>query len=409
MSAPREMVGLTEALAFSLSALPPPRLERVALAEALGRALVRGLPCLVDQPPFDKSAMDGFAWAGPVGRAPDGAWLRVVDSVAAGQGAARPIGEGECARIMTGAVLPAGARAVQRLERCELSRGPGGEALVRFSSSEPVPNIIGRGENLRSGQSLLGPRFLEPQDLGLLASSGYAELEVARRPLVGVVSTGTELLAPGEALRPACVYDSNGPALVAQARRAAAEARYYGIAADEAGELGKLLSRALADCDVVLVSGGVSMGDYDLVPAALEGLGVEAVFHRIAMRPGKPTFYGRRGEKSVFGLAGNPMAAFVCFEFLVRPQLAARMGLAYEPRIEPARLASPIRLEASARTEVLPLRLERAASGLLARPLTYYGSSMLSVLAEADALISVEPGRGSLAEGAEIEARLVRA
>jgi molybdopterin molybdotransferase len=403
------MVSPEEALALVLEGLPPPDLDRITLDEALGRVLPGGLPCLVDQPPFDKSAMDGFAWSGPAGKAMEGTWLRVTASIAAGEGAGKPIGEGECARIMTGAPLPPGTGAVQRIERCELSRGPGGEELVRFTLPEPVSNRILRGENMRAGERLLGPRLLEPQDIGILASSGYGELEVARRPLVGVVSTGSEIAAPGSALSPAAIYDSNGPALVAQARRALAEARHFGIARDEGGELEELLSRALADCDVILVSGGVSMGDYDLVPKALEALGVEAVFHRIAMRPGRPTYFGKMGTKSVFGLAGNPLAAFVCFELFVRPLLAARMGLAFTPCLERARLASPLRLEKSARTEVLPLRLERLGLGeLLALPLRYHGSSMLSVLGEADALLKLDAGVGGLEAGASVEVRLVR-
>jgi molybdopterin molybdotransferase len=406
----KELVSPAEALALVLEGLPPPWLDRITLDEALGRALAGPLPCLVDQPPFDKSAMDGFAWPGPAGRAVDGGgWLRVVGTVAAGEGAGRPIGEGECARIMTGAPLPPGAGAVHRIERCELARGPGGEELVRFTRPEPLPNLIRRGENLRAGEPLLGPRILEPQDIGILASSGYGELEVARRPKVAVVSTGSEIAAPGAALAPAAIYDSNGPALVAQARKAYVEAAHYGIARDEAGELEALLSRALADCDVLLVSGGVSMGDYDLVPRILESLGVEAVFQRIAMRPGRPTFFGRMGTKSVFGLAGNPLAAFVCFELFVRPLLAARMGLAYAPRLERARLAAALRLKPSERTEILPLRLERSALGeLIAHPLRYHGSSMLSVLGEADALLELDAGLGGLEAGASVELRLIR-
>ncbi|MBL8966645.1 MAG: molybdopterin molybdotransferase MoeA [Spirochaetaceae bacterium] len=407
---PTEALHPDEALRLVLHAAPPPVLELVPLGEAQGRALSKALPALVDQPPFDKSAMDGFAHdpASPA------ELYRVVSAVAAGASSSRVLGPGECSRIMTGAPIPPGASAVQRVEWTEeAGKAADCAVLVRFLKPEGVSNVIRRGENLRAGEPLLSPRLLEPQDIGILAASGYGEVEVARRPLVGVVSTGDELCTPGTPLGPASIYDSNGPQLAAQARAAGCGARFYGAVRDEPGALEALLERALEECDVVLVSGGVSMGDFDYVPRALEALGVERVFHNLAMRPGKPTWFGRRGATAAFGLPGNPVSTFVNFEVLVRPHLAARMGLAHEPRVVRARLAAPLVRRGSDRVEFLPARLERAGAGegaeQAARPLGYHGSSMLNVLAEADCLLRMELGRERIEEGSIVDARLLRA
>jgi molybdopterin molybdotransferase len=424
MTMPSEMLHPDEALRLVLDDLPAPRLEEVALADALGRALPEAVMARLDQPPFDKSAMDGFAFAASFGAVAEGGagagqarvaasggpW-RVVSLVAAGAEAGVPLGPGECARIMTGAPLPEGATAVQRVEWTEAAGSDAeGRELVRFTKPEPVSNVIGRGENQRSGSVLIGPRILGPQDIGILASDGQALVRVARRPVVGVVSTGDELRNPGEELGKAAIYDSNGPALAAQAAAAGAEVRRYGIARDEAGALEALLGRALDDCDIVLVSGGVSMGDFDYVPRTLEKLGVKRVFHKIAMKPGKPTFYGRRGSASVFGLPGNPVSTFVNFEFLVKAQLYRRMGLGYEPRIVAATLAQDLVRRECDRVEFFPMSLDRSAGrgGERALPLAYKGSSMLSILAEADCLVRAEIGTSAIKEGSLVLARLLR-
>jgi len=402
---PSALLHPDKALNLVLESAPAPRLERCLLASALGRALPRPIPCLVDQPPFDKSSMDGFAYA-PLA-AGMGESYRVVGSSGAAGAAAPPVlRAGECCRVMTGAPLPEGAAAVQRIELCELS--PDGASL-RFTAAESGSNILRRGSNERAGDTLLSPRLLSPQDIGILASSGYAEIEAARRPLVGVLSTGDELVAPGSALGPASIYDSNGAALCAQATEAGAEAKSYGIARDEPGALRASLGRGLDECDILLVSGGVSMGNFDYVPATLGELGVEEVFHKIAIRPGKPCFFGTKGEKLVFGLPGNPMATFVVFETLVRPLVARMLGLAYSPRTLRARLSGPLVQAEAERVDFLPVRVVPGdGEGPFLEPLVYHGSSMLNVLAAADALVRLEIGTGTIPKGGWVDARLLR-
>ena len=434
---PRELLHPDLALPLVLDRLPEPEVERRPIGDSLGRALAEDLCALVDQPPFDKSAMDGFAY-----RAGDEGPYRVIGTLAAGavgiaaagaDGApspasgARPLGRNECIRIMTGAPIPRGADRVQRFEWTEelppgtdpgregtgargMTSGRDAGVFVRFTRREERSNIIGRGENQKAGDLLLSRRFLGPQDIGILASSGYAEVPLARQPRVGVISTGDELARAGTTLAPGSIYDSNGPQLTAQAAAAGCAAHFYGIFRDEPGLLESTVARALGECDLVIVSGGVSMGDFDHVPRAFASAGMETVFHGLAIKPGKPIYFGRRGGTSGFGLPGNPVSTFVGFELFVRPQLERRMGIVRTPRLLRVRLASALKRRECDRVEFLPARLETAADGSMeARALGYRGSSMLSILADADCLLRMEIGETEIEEGRLVDARFLRA
>jgi molybdopterin molybdotransferase len=403
------MSGLHPDQAFELviQDLPEPATEIIPIEQALSRYLVQPVAAKVDQPPFDKSGMDGYAHCADD---PDfSGSLRIVGVLSAGAIFDRTIGIGECVRIMTGAPIPPGARAVQRLE---YAREEG--ELVWFTKPETSPNIIRRGENQKAGDTLLGPRRLAPQDIGLLASSGYSTVSVARRATVGVVSTGDELIECGGSLTPGAIFDSNGPQLAAQASNAGCDARYYGIARDEPERLAALISKAISECDVTILSGGVSMGDFDYAPNILESLGVRTVFHGLALRPGKPSYYGRIGDKSVFGLPGNPVSTFVNFEVLVKPHLAARYGVEPRPLMLSFPLAADLKRKGSDRVEYIPAKLEEAEdqtgekSFTNVRPLFYHGSSMLAALADADCLLRMDMGREMLRKGENVSVRLIR-
>ena len=414
-----ELLHPDEALALVLEAgrsafsdAGPRALETLPLAEALGRYSPAAIAATVDQPPFDKSAMDGFAVGLSLEEAaalePGRTW-EVVGTIAAGvsvDAAPRP---GQLYRIMTGAPVPKGAGFVQRVEYTE--RADGSRDLVVFTRPENSDNVIRRGENLRAGDTLIGPRRLRPADIGNLASSGIDRIEVSRRPLVGILSTGDELVAAGSALGPASIYDSNGPQLSAQIEDAGAHARFYGIVRDEEMALRVILERALSECDVVILSGGVSMGEFDYVPKTLESLGVRRVFHKIAMRPGKPTWFGTKGPKAVFGLPGNPLSTFVNFEVFIAPHLAARMGIEWRPAVVSMPLGAELLRRATDRAEYLPVRLTREGEGgaTVALPLDYHGSSMLSVLSAAEGLARLEIGVARRAKGELIDVRLLRA
>ncbi len=413
-------LGLDEALRLVTEAAPPPVAEAVALGEALGRVLAGEARARVDQPPFDKSAMDGFAHASAL-PSPAGPWrVTGLSAARAGKSERSALGSGECVRIMTGAMVPPGTAGVQRVEWTESLGTDGGEGneLVRFTQAEKWDNIIRRGENQREGELLLSPRILGPQDIGLLASSGYAEVAVTRRTRVAVISTGDELAAPGAALQEGAIYDSNGPQLAAQALACGCEASFLGRVRDDEDSLALAFAEALDGFDVLLVSGGVSMGDFDHVPRALSRAGIERIFHGLAIRPGKPLFFGTRrpggraaarAGAAAFGLPGNPVSTFVGFELLVRAHLAARSGLRWAPRFVGARLSALLERKEGDRAQFSPALLGTGPDGLPSvRPLEYGGSSMLSALADADCLITMAPGVLRLEEGRIVNARLVR-
>ena len=381
-------------LIASLDVKPlPDEPDLLPIDQALGRVLSRDLSAVVDQPPFDKSAMDGFAWSGEPRES-----YTIIQTIAAGAVPSRALARGECARIMTGAPLPRGGDRVQRVEWTEEDDGS-----VRFTRAESADNIIRRGENQRAGDPLLGRRVLGPADIGILASSGYATVAVQRRPVVGIVSTGDELRTAGEPLAPGTIYDSNGPQLAAQARAAGCAVCAYGRVPDRQEALDSVVRRGLAECDLLILSGGVSMGDYDYVPTVLSGNGVEKLFHNLAMKPGKPTFLGRKGSAFVLGLPGNPVSTFVNFEIMAKALLRRLQGLPVEAPFMRARLETDISRHSADRVEFFPARL----SAGMVRPIPYSGSSMLSALAETNALVRMEIGQTRLERETEIDVRPV--
>jgi molybdopterin molybdotransferase len=279
--------------------------------------------------------------------------------------------------------------------------------VVTLLAPEPYANVIHRGEFLSKGDRVLGPRLLAPQDVGVLASLGRAEVRVAARPRVGVLATGSELRNPGEPLGAGQIYNSNGLQACAQVSAAGGLPRYYGIVRDQVSALREAVARALEECDLLLLSGGVSMGELDFVPGVLKDCGAEILFHKVAIKPGKPTLFARRersgGPAYVFGLPGNPVSAFVIFEVFVRPLLWRLLGLRYAPRFVRARLGEPVGRRDAERVELRPVRLE----GGEVRALEFHGSAHLNALSGADALLRLEAGVDRLEEGSWTDVRLL--
>jgi molybdopterin molybdotransferase len=399
-----------EALALVLDGTIPLVEENLPLAECLGRVLARPLPALADSPPFDKSAMDGWALAAPGPGGAEAGW-RPVASLAARPVADLPrLAPGEACRIMTGAPVPPGTAGVLRLEWSAQEAS----GLVRPTRAEPSDNIIRRGENLRAGDSLLEPCRLEAADIGVAASGGYGVLPVRTRPRLAVLSSGDELVAPGEAAGLGQIPDSNGPQLLAQALDAGAVPVPLGWVPDDPAAIRRALAGALEDCDIVVASGGVSLGDFDHIPASFVALGVQPAFHQLAMRPGKPTWYGRRariggGVCHVIGLPGNPVSTFVNFEVFVRPLVYALAGLVHRPPIVTVPLADGISRRNTATVEWFPVRLEHLpGGGLQAVAMPYRGSSMLNVLTGAHGLACYRTGQEKLEAGGMVDVRLIR-
>jgi molybdopterin molybdotransferase len=389
-----ELLTVEDALARVLEHVRPLPAEPVELADAAGRVLVEDARAAVDLPRFTSSAMDGFAL-----RAADTpGTLPVVARVAAGRPVDRRLEAGEAMAISTGGVVPNGADAVVPIE---LVRDEG-DTVVVPKQAPPGANVRPRGGDVREGEVVVPAGApLAPHRLAALASAGVARLLCGRRPRVAIVSTGTELRRPGETLRDGEIYESNGLMLAALVAGAGALVGVPEQVEDDAGSHEAALARGL-EADVLVTSGGVSVGPHDLVRDTLAGLGATEVFWGVAMRPGKPLSFATRGDTLVFGLPGNPVSSLVGAVLFLLPALRALQGAAHpEPRFETGRLAAPAMRRAS-RDDFQRALVERTGDGVLIRALVGQESHMIARTAAADALVHIPRGAGELAAGAVV-------
>lgn len=402
-----KLIEYAEARRLVLENLPGMPAVRLPLAEARGLALAEDLRARFDSPPFDNSAVDGYAV-----RARDtgeGVGLEVIDEAPAGRPSERTVGEGEAVKIFTGGVVPAGADAVVMVEDTSGWSGEEG-GTVRLKKAVPEGNNIRRsGEDVRSGEVILRSGVeVGPYEIALAASQGYAELPVLRRPRVVVLSTGTELVEPGSReLSAGEIFDSNSYALVAQAEEAGAEARRLYAASDDADVLRAAVEEALTESDLVVTSGGVSVGEKDLVKSTLEDLGVEQVFWGVRFKPGKPLFFGAREDARFFGLPGNPVSAMVCFELFVRPALMRMMGRTDHRRPKVEVYFEEETTNRFGRMHAVRVSLERTEKGLLARSVGAQGSGLITSLTKADAIAMIGP-EARVPAGEPVEAVVLR-
>ncbi len=378
--------------------------EEVPLVEAQGLALAEDVRARFDSPPFDNSAVDGYAVRSADAEA--GRTFKVVDEAPAGRPAAKSVGQGEAIKIFTGGVIPEGADAVVMVE----NTSGWGEEFELHKSASAGQNVRGSGEDVREGEVILeaGTEVGAPE-IALAATQGYGALPVHRRPEVVVLSTGTELVEPGEReLEPGEIYDSNSFAVIAQAREIGARARRITAASDDAGVLRDAVREALETADVVVTSGGVSVGEKDLVKGTMLDLGVEQVFWGVKFKPGKPLFFGVREGASVFGLPGNPVSAMVCFELFVRPALVKMMGRqdSGRPRIN-VYFEEDVR-NSFGRMHAMRVSLEKTQRGWLARSVGAQGSGLVSSLTKADALALIGPESEGVKAGDLVEAIVLR-
>jgi molybdopterin molybdotransferase len=365
--------------------------ENVPIVEAGGRVSAEDVRARVDLPPFASSAMDGFA----VRAADLPGSLRIAGESAAGRPFGGQLAPGSAVAISTGAVVPEDADVVVPIENVSVTDN----AVTISKSAEPGAHVRPRGGDVTSGEVVVpaGVR-LTPARLAAAAASGVAELSCARRPRVAVLATGSELVGPGGSLRPGQIYETNTLMLSTAAAGVGAEVVLQPSVADDEEALRETLERGLA-ADVLVTSGGVSVGEHDLVRAVELELGVEEVFWRVAMKPGKPISFGVRGETLVFGLPGNPVSALVGCELFVKPALRALQGLADPlPRFEPGRLAVGLRRNEE-RDEFVRARSRVDGDELVLEPVTGQESHMIVRSAAADALVHIPRGNGELAAG----------
>lgn len=390
------MITFEEALKIVLSSSREMPVERVDLSDSLGRFLAEDVISDMDMPPFNKSAMDGFACK----RGDNSDNFKVVETIAAGCLPARKISDGECARIMTGAMIPEGADTVVRIEDTEAT----GENTIRINFFEKGDNIARRGEDIKIGDRVLtkGVR-IAPEHIAVLASVGYTRPAVFIRPRIGIFSTGDEIVEPG--IKPGLtqIRNSNGYQLAAQVTRAGALAEYRGLIPDDETLTFDAIFKAIDENDIVILSGGVSLGTFDFLPRVFERLGVEIRFRTIAMQPGKPTVFGTVGKKFIFGLPGNPVSSYNTFELLVRPFLSKMMGQEYCSGFLQLPMGEIYRRRKSDRLSWIPVSIREGK----VYPLDYHGSAHILSLTRADGIGAVPINTTELKTGEIINVRQI--
>ena len=388
------MISVGDALACVIDATPRLGTERVSLAGALGRVAAEAVQSVRAVPNAANSAMDGYALRHTDAARP-GARLRVVGVVPAGTVRTEPVVAGTAVKIFTGSAVPPGADAVVKVEDTEEQGG-----VVTVAIAVPLGNNIrNAGEDVAPGQEVLAPgAVIGPADVGVLASVGRATVVVHRRPRVTILSTGSELVEVDEPIGPGQVVNSNAYALAAAVREAGGEPIVLPIVRDDPAAVRAGLAQAMLG-DVVLSSGGVSVGDFDFVKEALDEARVERLFWKVAQKPGKPLTFGRLGERLFFGLPGNPVSALVCFYVYVRPALRKLAGHArlHLPVVE-ARLAVATR-KAAELTEFVRVRLSDGPDGLVATPASSQSSGVLTGLGAGAALLVGPAAERQLAAG----------
>lgn len=383
------MLSLREAMSEVERAANRLEAEGVAVDAALGRVLAEAALAAHDVQPFDNSAMDGFAVkTGAAGE------LAIVGESRAGAPAERTLADGEAIAISTGAQVPDGAEAVVPIEKVRVE----GSRVMLEEEAMDGANIRRAGEDFRRGDVVVpAGTDLGPAEIAACATAGIGTLKCTRRPTVGIVVTGDELVAPDEELGPGQIHESNGLALLSLAERAGTQPAEAMRVGDDAERTREAIAWALEETDVAIVCGGISAGEHDHVRDALLAQGVEERFWRIDLKPGKPTWFGVRGGQLAFGLPGNPVSALVTFELLVRPAIDLMLGRPPRQEID-ARWAGPVRRKGG-RTEAMRVSLRLGSAGFEAAPTGAQGSHQMSSLLGADGLALVPPDAESIEAG----------
>jgi len=392
------MLTVAEALACVLDHARPLGSERVGLAAAMGRVLADAVRADDDLPRFDRAAMDGYALRAEEATSA----LEVIGEVRAGEDRDLTPGPGQAVAIMTGARVPATATAVVPFE--QTTRSDDGSRVEIRAAVVPGQHIARRGSEVKAGALVLEQgRQVDAAAIAVLASVGRHQVDVGRRPTVSIVATGDELVEVADRPGPTQIRNSNGAVLEALASEAGGSVRTRRRVGDRAEALAEALEEGLAS-DVLLVSGGVSAGTTDLVPPTLGRLGADILFHSVAVKPGKPLLFARRGETRVFGLPGNPVSVQVAFRLFARPCLLAMQGARPSPDREiPVRLSAPLR-NRSGRRAYVPIRVRVVGHELLGEPVASQGSADLVAHARAEALAILEAGRAAVGAGETVMA-----
>lgn len=389
------MITFEQAKTIVASAASSLSTERTPLAKSLRRVLAEDVSSDVDMPPFDKSAMDGFAC-----RIADlERELKIVEEIPAGKAPEVMIGPNQCARIMTGGMVPKGADFVLMKEHVQYLD----KSTIRCTQKNTNENICYRGEDVKTGDVVLpAGTLLGPAHLAMLAAVGCNEPVVYKQPRVAIISTGDELVEPDQTPPAGKIRNSNGHQLIAQVSQLGLVADYLGIIPDEKAVLLRTLDAAISNHEAVLITGGVSVGDYDYIPAVLQQLQVDTIFHGMNVKPGKHLVFGKKNQCSVIGMPGNPVSSFVQFEVLVKPLLYKLMGYSGAPLVIQAPLERPYSRKKKDTLFFAPVDITENGAAV---PLEYHGSAHIHAYVRAKGIMEVPIGVLAYKTGDKVSVR----
>lgn len=369
--------------------------ERVDFKESLNRVLREDVFSDIDMPPFNKSAMDGYACR----REDLKNELEVIEIIPAGYLPRNKIEKNQCAKIMTGAMIPEGADCVIIVEDVQVLP----DNKIRFTQQTTSNNLSRKGEDVVVGQKLISTGIrITPKEIASLALCGCVNPLVSKKPKVGIITTGGEIVEPNIIPEQSQIRNTNSYQLLSQSFQFGCDTTYYGITPDVEESIASMIAKSKDENDLTIVTGGVSMGDFDLVPAVLKKTGYELLFEKVAIQPGKPTVFGRDGNKFVFGMPGNPVSSFFIFEIFVKEFLAGLMGLQNYFKIYKIHLAKDIKRKRNSRLAWIPIKINHDGK---AEPIEYHGSAHISSLASADGITSIPIGENEIKEGSIIDVR----
>ena len=367
-------------------------IENINIIDCPGRVLAGDIVADRPAPPFNRVAMDGYAC-----RKEDIALeLEVIEVVPAGKKPEKEIGKGQCSKVMTGCPLPKGAQMVFMIEISE--ELPNGKVkCLKPEKAINSDNYAKVGEDAQKGTILIPHgTLLGTKHIHTIAATGNSDVPVFKKPVVGIIATGDELVEPFETPLPHQIRNSNGFSLHAQLMSFGADVKYYGIVKDDAQKTYELLKKADLECDVVLMSGGVSEGDFDFVPQAMKEVGYNVLFDKVKIKPGKPTTFAVSRNSVSFGMPGNPVSTFVIAEILVKPYLMAILDADYKPKTIKAEITNGFSRRRTLRTEYVPVKLNLNGTFLV---INYHGSGHLTALTEADGFLVVATGKAEIEKG----------
>jgi molybdopterin molybdotransferase len=391
------MITFEEAFRIVMQSVFETGTETIPFTGSSGRILAEDIASDIEMPPFNRSAVDGYVCH----RVDLNSELEVVEVIAAGKVPVKSVGKNQCSKIMTGAIVPDSCDIVFMVE--DSGNLPSGR--IRFTGKDPKTNISFRGEDVKTGDVILKHgKLIKPQDIAVMASVGHTNVTVKKMPWAGILSTGDELVEPESFPEISKIRNSNAYQLLTQVQRAGGMSRYYGIAPDMEDVTFEMIQKAINENDIVVLTGGVSMGDFDFVPSVLERAGVKILFDRVNVQPGKPTTFGVHSKAVVFGLPGNPVSSFIQFETLIRPLINKMMGYDWKPIEQKLPMAQKYERKSPVRLGWVPVIITENMEVI---PVGFHGSAHISALPCADGIIAVKAGTKTVEKGEIVSVRQI--